>query len=196
MNILLLKMDGSGTRFGSQLPKQFITVNNLPIFCHVFKAYAEKHLIDRYVLVTNEKYIDLAKSLTDKYFPHLDIDIIPGGATNAGSVKNGVLYLKKYMSDEDILLIHDATNPIVMVDYLDQLISACKKYGVATLGNEQVHGIFGKDEDNFLVKNIDKKSVVSNYSPEVFYTQLYMIIILMLIMNNVVTRNEIHFKRN
>ena len=34
-NILLLMMGGSGTRFGADIPKQFVEVNGKPVFSYI-----------------------------------------------------------------------------------------------------------------------------------------------------------------
>ena len=70
MNILLLMMGGSGTRVGTDIPKQYLKINNIPIFAYILKKYQQLKEIDKIVIVSNSKYIDLVK----KWVNILEID--------------------------------------------------------------------------------------------------------------------------
>ena len=46
MNHVLLMMGGSGTRFGAEIPKQFIEVEGQPVFSYVMDKYDRFNKID------------------------------------------------------------------------------------------------------------------------------------------------------
>ena len=51
MNILMLMMGGSGTRFGADIPKQYVKVEGKPIFSYILKGYDDCDFIDAIVVV-------------------------------------------------------------------------------------------------------------------------------------------------
>ena len=58
MNILLMMMGGSGTRFGADIPKQYTIVEDAPIFSYIVKKYNDIPEIDRIVIVSHADWID------------------------------------------------------------------------------------------------------------------------------------------
>ena len=58
MNIVLIMAAGSGTRMGSDTPKQFLEVNGEPILWHTLKAFNDNKSIDAIYIVTNRSYFN------------------------------------------------------------------------------------------------------------------------------------------
>lgn len=168
MNILILKMGGSGTRFGSDIPKQYHEFNGQPLFVHILQEYEKIGIINKYIIVSNKDWIEFSLKYASSILGEKLVDVIPGGETGAKSIKNGVMCARKIASENDIILLHDATNPVVVYGKIPEVICAGKKYGFATLGMEQVHAIYSKDNDEFATGIIDKKTIISGYSPEAF----------------------------
>ena len=61
MNILLLMMGGKGTRFGADIPKQYIQIQEHPVFRYIIKKYLECPEIYGAVLVSHEEWITFVK---------------------------------------------------------------------------------------------------------------------------------------
>ena len=53
MNNCLLMMGGSGTRLGTQIPKQYIEVDGVPIFAYILDKLNKFDAIDNIVIVSN-----------------------------------------------------------------------------------------------------------------------------------------------
>ncbi len=58
MNILLLMMGGSGTRFGADIPKQFILVEEKPIFSYILNKYDKMDTIDEIIVISHKHWIE------------------------------------------------------------------------------------------------------------------------------------------
>lgn len=168
MNVLILKMGGTGSRFGSDIPKQFHEFNGKPLFTHVLREYEEIGVIDKYIIVCHKDWIDYTIPFSAECVGDKLLAVIPGGDTGAKSIKNGIMYIKDYADDNDIILLHDATNPVIVKDKIPEIIQSAFVYGFATLGLEQVHAIYEKSDDNFAMRTLNKNTVTSGYSPEAF----------------------------
>jgi 2-C-methyl-D-erythritol 4-phosphate cytidylyltransferase len=85
--------------------------------------------IDMILIVTNDTYIDDVKIWCKQYDLTKVKYIVAGGSSRQESVYNGLKKLEKIgISDEDIVLIHDAARPLISQTIITDNIEACKKY--------------------------------------------------------------------
>ena len=161
-------MGGKGVRFGARVPKQFLDLNNRPLFCYLLEHYEKLNIIDGYIIVTNGDYMEFTREKAREVVGDKLIDVVIGGSTGGESIFNGIVRARESLSDDDLLLLHDATDPILATNEVGQLIEAARIYGFASIYTEQVRVIYQKSEDDFVVDNLEKKSVGSGYSPEAF----------------------------
>ena len=171
MNHCLLMMGGSGTRFGADRPKQYIEVEGKPVFVYILQQLVRLSVIDRVVIVSHDQWIDFVDECVKKYNPsHTKIEVTQGGQSRSESVKNGLLTLRKFVSnDDDIVLIHDATHPYVDPEGTQNVILAAQKYGGATLGARQYDTCYRMDSDQMIDEVIPRQYLVSGASPEAFH---------------------------
>lgn len=130
MNIALILAAGSGTRMGNtNKPKQFLSIYNKPLIVHTIEAFEMHDDIDMILIVTNDTYIDDVKIWCKQYDLTKVQYIVAGGSSRQESVYNGLKKLEKIgISDEDIILIHDAARPLISQTIITNNIEACKKY--------------------------------------------------------------------
>lgn len=168
-NVLLLMMGGSGTRFGADIPKQFVEVNGKPVFSYIVEKYGRNPLIDAMVIVCHKNWLDFTRRHVEALQPLFPFTVTAGGASRSESVRCGLEAAAQYASDEDVMLIHDATHPYVDEENLPLLIAATKRHGGATMGQRQYDTVYGLDpQTNLLKQVIPREEVVSGASPEAF----------------------------
>lgn len=103
---------GSGQRFGSKTPKQFVNLGSKPVWRWSYDVFAAHPAISEIVIVVPEPF--------KAAFP--DANTALGGKTRTESVLNG---LKALSSSPDMtVLIHDAARPGVTAAIIDKLIEA------------------------------------------------------------------------
>ncbi|MBT9523365.1 MAG: 2-C-methyl-D-erythritol 4-phosphate cytidylyltransferase [Dechloromonas sp.] len=123
---------GSGSRFGSEKPKQYLDLLGRPLIFHTLKALTACPDIERVWVV-------LAPD--DPWWPRFDwSELGPkletvrcGGATRAASVSNGLRAAAMVAADDDWILVHDAARPCLSAAMLDALF--------AELADDPVGGI-------------------------------------------------------
>ena len=123
---------GSGSRFGSEKPKQYLDLLGRPLIFHTLKALTACPDIARVWVV-------LAPD--DPWWPRYDWSELGakletvrcGGATRAESVSNGLRAAAMVAADDDWILVHDAARPCLSAAMLDALF--------AELANDPVGGI-------------------------------------------------------
>lgn len=126
MNIALIVFAGSGTRIHSDVPKQFIKINDQELVVYTINKFIENPHIDEIVLVTSKDYVPYVENLVEKNQLSKIVKIVEGGATRQESVKLGLLAIDY---DKDInILIHDGDRPLVSNTIINQCISYLEEY--------------------------------------------------------------------
>lgn len=117
---------GSGSRFGSEKPKQFLEINGKQVIAYTIERFQAAPSVDQIVLV-------LAPGIDAEFdpagFPKLH-KVIEGGQTRAASVLNG---LNALTDDIDIVAVQDGARPLVTVDEIEATIAKAKETGAACL---------------------------------------------------------------
>lgn len=169
MNVALLMMGGSGVRYGADIPKQYITIDEIPIFAYILKKYNEIPSIDKIVIVSHENWISYVEEWRKRLHADKVEAITAGGSTRSESVLNGLRAAKQFASDDDIILIHDATHPYVDVEGTEKVIEGVRKNGGATLAACQYDTCYRMDADHILTEVVPRAEIVSGASPEAFF---------------------------
>jgi 2-C-methyl-D-erythritol 4-phosphate cytidylyltransferase len=144
----LIPAAGSGTRMGSELPKQYLPLAGKPLLHHALECLCRDARVERVFVV-------LAQG--DKQFVQYDWRLFGsrleplycGGETRCATVFNGLLAARDEIGASDWMLVHDAVRPCLAPDALDRLITmaGAEKSGgllalpvVDTLKRADAHG--------------------------------------------------------
>lgn len=165
---VLLMMGGIGSRFGSDVPKQFTLVNKKPLFTYIAKKLAKQNCITGIVVVVTESWLDYAKEWIEKLQIQKIVNVVKGGATRSESVRNGLRALVGVAEDNDPVLMHDATHPYVDGEGTKKVAEMVCKYGSATLASLNYDTTYLMDDNSNIVKVIPRKNVIAGASPEGF----------------------------
>jgi 2-C-methyl-D-erythritol 4-phosphate cytidylyltransferase/2-C-methyl-D-erythritol 2,4-cyclodiphosphate synthase len=114
----ILVAAGSGTRFGAEQPKQFLTIANKPVIRHAAEALAAH--VTLLQPVGDPASIDPALHGVTNCLP-----ATPGGATRQDSVRAGLEALAPH--NPDIVLVHDAARPFIPDGTIPALLAALRE---------------------------------------------------------------------
>lgn len=115
---------GSGSRFKSDTPKQFLEIIGKPVIVHTLERFQAAPSIDSIVLVLAA---DQAASFHGSAFSKV-AKVVPGGVTRAESVRKGLEVI-----DAEIVAVHDGARPLVAVDEIEKTVAKAKETGAACL---------------------------------------------------------------
>lgn len=162
---------GSGSRMGSEIKKQFISIKGIPVLGHVLKVL-EASRISSIVVVTGpgeENYCRL--NVIEKIGAKKVTAIIPGGKERQDSVYNGLLALSP---DTDIVVIHDGVRPLLALEDLEKVIEAAAAYGAAVLAVPVKETVKSAREDLFVSSTIPREGLWLAQTPQSFRYKLIM----------------------
>jgi 2-C-methyl-D-erythritol 4-phosphate cytidylyltransferase len=123
---------GSGSRFGSEKPKQYLDLLGRPLIFHALMALTRCPDIERVWVVLAPDDLWWPRYDWSELGPKLET-VRCGGATRAESVSNGLKAASMVASDDDWILVHDAARPCLSAAMLDALF--------AELADDPVGGI-------------------------------------------------------
>ncbi len=131
-NIALIIAGGVGARMGQDIPKQFINVNDRPVIIYTLEAFQKHPEIDAIEVVCLDGWHDVLKAYAKQFGIAKLENIVSGGLNGQDSIRNGLLDIyKRYNSDDDVVLIHDAIRPMLLPEIITDNIKICREYGNA-----------------------------------------------------------------
>lgn len=123
-NAAIIVAAGRGTRAGGDQPKQWQILAGRPVIDWTVTAFQAVPDLDRIVVVLHPD--DLPR-----YTPANGIEVTPGGATRAASVRNGLEYLAATMGDAPIshVLIHDVARCCAKPRFISYILHELQRAG-------------------------------------------------------------------
>ncbi|MCU0326698.1 MAG: 2-C-methyl-D-erythritol 4-phosphate cytidylyltransferase [Spirosomaceae bacterium] len=149
-NYAIIVAGGSGSRMGSEIPKQFLPINNKPILFHTIEKFLQIPDL-KVILVLPKKDIEYWDSLSKpSSFQSGFLTITEGGASRFQSVKNGLGVVPQ---DADLVAVHDGVRPLVSLEIIQ------KSYEVAAEKGSAVTSVMLKDSARRILENGDNEAV-------------------------------------
>lgn len=131
MNSAIIVAAGSGTRFGSSVPKQFLKIGGKPLLIHTLERFELCSAIDEIVLVLSDEEIENFKIIAEKFNLKKLSKVVPGGATRAESVFNGLSALDAETAE--IVAVHDGARPLVTAQEITKTMEKARETGASCL---------------------------------------------------------------
>jgi 2-C-methyl-D-erythritol 4-phosphate cytidylyltransferase len=119
---------GSGSRFGSTLPKQFCDLCGRAVLMHTIDAVRRATDNADITLVLSRDMRGLWQEMCEAHGFESPA-VVDGGATRWQSVKNALDTLGE--NDAEIVLVHDGARPIVDAAMVQRLVAAASETGAA-----------------------------------------------------------------
>lgn len=160
--IALIVAGGTGSRMGSDTPKQFLPLRGLPILMHTISIFDKLSSRPDIILVLPFTQIVAWKKLCMQYDFDIAHEIVRGGDTRFDSVKNGLATIE----DEGLVAIHDGVRPLVSANVIEDCYAAAGKYGCAIPVIKPVESVRIADVDDSYP--IDRDKVYLVQTPQVF----------------------------
>ncbi len=184
MNYAILLSGGTGSRAGTDIPKQYIKIGEHMMITSALKTLLECALIDEVYIVSENDWREAI--IEDAREMGLDTDRIKGfaapGKVRQSSILNGMEAIIQNqgghesilaMSDDDTVLVHDAARPFLS----DRLLSEC--YG-AIQGHDGVmpalpmkDTVYQSIDGQRITGLLNRQEIYAGQAPELFLFKKY-----------------------
>ena len=163
-NYAIILASGSGSRYGENIPKQFVQINGKTIFEYTLKTFNNAHCIDEIIAVVTPGYTEFAKEIISKNGFSKVKKILNGGETRKDSSAIGVSAID---AEDANVLIHDCARPFVSTEIIKNCVDALDKYfavGVAIPSTDTIFEVI-----DGIIKNIpERKKLMQAQTPQGF----------------------------
>ncbi len=156
----LLLMGGSGSRFGSHLPKQFHRLSGKRVYFYALEALVKSALFDEILLLCPKDWKEAVLQETKG----LPVKVLEGGITRQESSYQGLIHCSK----PDIVLIHDAVRPFVSQKILLQNIEQALLHGAVDTCITSADTIIYSEDQQTLSSIPDRKKLLRGQTPQTF----------------------------
>lgn len=159
---------GMGKRMGASINKQYLQLGGIPIVTRTLQVFQQSVLIAGIMLVTPAEEIPYCRSqVVEAYGLNKVLSIIPGGSERQHSVFNGLMALRDYATDQDIVLIHDGVRPFIDEGMLQRSIQLAGT-GVGALVAVQAKDTIKVVQDGVVVATPDRATLWQAQTPQTF----------------------------
>jgi len=159
----LVPCAGTGSRAGTQGPKQYERIAGHPMVWHTLAAFGAVRRIARTVVVV---------APGDGFFErhHTSALVVAcGGRTRAASVANGLYELKRVGATEhDWVLVHDAARCLITPALIDALVDACARDEVGGLLAHKLPDTLKREEGGRAVGTLEREDKWLAQTPQMF----------------------------
>ena len=163
---LVLAAAGTGSRFGSDTPKQFIPFEGKPLYLHALERFSSFFEVAVLVLPEGwkERVENQVRSLS--YRDRLFLEI--GGPRRQDSVYQG---LNRLGEDIEMVLVHDAARPFTSSELIAAVIEQTRQHQ-ACVPVVPVADTLKQVSDGRIVRTLDRKGLSLVQTPQGFEINL------------------------
>ena len=165
MSVLaIIPAAGTGVRMGSGTPKQFLSLEGVPIFIRTLRKFARSAAIDSILLGVRpddmaRAHEDLSRELMAK-----NLSVIAGGPTRQETVDRA---LAAAPADTEVVVVHDAVRPFVELELIGRVVEAARQHGAAILGIPSIDTV-KQVERQMILGTIPRERIVLAQTPQAF----------------------------
>jgi 2-C-methyl-D-erythritol 4-phosphate cytidylyltransferase len=124
---VIIVAGGSGSRMGTEIPKQFLELCGKPVLMHTIQVFHDFDPESKIILVLPEDQQLFWEGLCLKHSFSLVHQVVSGGKTRFHSVQNGL----SQIDGEGIVFIHDGVRPLVSRETLGRCLETAQESGNA-----------------------------------------------------------------
>lgn len=161
--LALIVAAGSGSRFGSDVPKQYLTLAGQAVLRRTVEAFRRHPLVSDVRVVINPVHRDLYEAAV------AGLDLAPpvdGGANRQDSVRNGLESVAG--NAPDLVLIHDAARPLVDATSITAVIDALAEVPAALAAAPVTDTLKRAGSDGAVADTVDRTALWRALTPQGF----------------------------
>ena len=166
-NIAVILAGGSGQRFGSALPKQFLPLAGKTVIEHSIEAFEQNEGIDEIAVVMHADYLPQMQEIIDRNGWQKVRKLLPGGAERYLST---LAALNAYEDRSDVnLIFHDAARPAVSQRIINETVTALQEHTAVAVAIPATDTVFEVSEDGGFITSIPlRKRLRCAQTPQAF----------------------------
>lgn len=163
--IAIVLASGSGVRFRSETPKQFLKLAGKTVLEHTLDVFERHPRVDEIIIVVSENNRAITEITVTNSGYRKVTRIVIGGATRQASSARGIAAVS---GDEHKVLVHDAVRPLLDPETIDRCIDALDTYEAVDTGIPSPDTIIRLTDDKSIADIPDRSGLRLGQTPQAF----------------------------
>ena len=168
MAIALITAGGAGVRTGQKVPKQYLTVEDIPILLYTMKNIQDSNCYDELYVVCADGWKDFVLSYASQYSISIMKGTITGGKTRFESYSNGLRELSLTHGADEIVSIFDGNRPMTPLFIFEEAFDVIKDADcvipLEACYDSMYYAENGKGKQ--VVRTLERDNIFKGQSPE------------------------------
>jgi 2-C-methyl-D-erythritol 4-phosphate cytidylyltransferase len=165
MSVLaIIPAAGMGVRMGGGTPKQFLSLEGVPIFVHTLRKFVSSDAVDEIFVGLRVEDMERACVEIDREHFSKSVRLVPGGATRQETVAR---CLEQAPAGTEVVAVHDAVRPFIELEMIRRVVEAARQDGAAILGIPSVDTV-KQVERQIILGTIPRERIVLAQTPQAF----------------------------
>lgn len=165
MNLAIIPAAGSGSRFGGEIPKQFLTIAGAPILVHTLRRFDECPEIGGMIVALPASEIDTFREILVGAGLRKPVRLVAGGSERSDSIRNALEAARDW--EPEIVAVHDAVRPFVTPVQISAVIARARETGAAILALAATDTI-KEVEEGMVRRTLDRRRIYRAQTPQAF----------------------------
>jgi 2-C-methyl-D-erythritol 4-phosphate cytidylyltransferase len=162
--LAIIPAAGVGIRMGGGTPKQFLSLEGVPIFVHTLRKFVNADPIDEIFLALRAEDMDRVVTDIDREHFAKPVRLVAGGPTRQETVARA---LAEAPRGTEVVVVHDAVRPFIELEMIERVVDAARKDGAAILGIPSVDTVKQVERQKIL-GTIPRERIVLAQTPQAF----------------------------
>ena len=167
----LIAAAGSSTRMGSDISKQLLEIDGIPVLARTLLAYEAALTVQEIVLIARREDFDAFRSLAEQYRITKLRRITEGGATRQESIRRGLAVAS---SKTKFVAIADGARCLVTPKQIDRVNLTAYRTKAASAATPATDTVKIVDEHRRTVSSPDRATAWLAQTPQTFSQPLYL----------------------
>ncbi len=174
MNIAIFLSGGTGSRVGSEIPKQYVKMGDCMMVTHALKSLLKSDHVDViYIVAAEEWQQEIIRDAEDMKY---DTSKIRGfalpGENRQLSILNGLREAEKTFTNT--VLIHDAARPFLTTEFLDDIYSSLPGHDGVLPVLPMKDTVYFSETGKTITNLLEREKIFAGQAPELFVFDKYM----------------------
>lgn len=164
-NVAIILAGGKTGKNSRNIPTQFVDVHGKPIIVHCLDVYQNHPSIDDIYIVCLKGWetimVDYAKQFGISKLKGI---VLPGNS-GISSLRGAFMQIRENYSDDDVIIVQEATRPMITTETISKLLLACSEQGSATICH-YMRDYVQFDLSGGYPEYMDREKIIAVQSPE------------------------------
>jgi 2-C-methyl-D-erythritol 4-phosphate cytidylyltransferase len=165
MSVLaIIPAAGVGIRMGGGTPKQFLSLEGVPIFMHTLRKFVAADAVDEIFLALRAEDMERVNKDIDREHFSKPVRLVAGGPTRQETVARALAHASP---TTELVVVHDAVRPFIELEMIQRVVERARKDGAAILGILSVDTV-KQIERQKILGTIPRERIVLAQTPQAF----------------------------